>query len=68
MLYILVIFAFMASWLQAKRILRSSWQNLVVVNNLSFRHCSAKRLICSRCSLTALKGIKRSCENPKWRS
>ena len=58
MLHILVILAFMASWLQAKRILRSNWRNLVAVNNLSFRHCSAKPLIYSRCSLTALKDIK----------
>ena len=48
----------MTSWLQTKRILRTNWQNLVAVNYLSFGHCGAKRLIRSRSSLIALKGIK----------
>ena len=58
MFYISVIFAFMANWQQAKRILRTDWRNLEAVNYLSFRHCGVKRLICNRCSLTALEGIK----------
>ena len=58
MFHIFVIFVFMGSWQEAKRILRSNQRNLTMVNYLSFQHCGAKRLICSRSSLAALEGIK----------